>query len=267
MKLIIKKQKTDRFLVCNRYSNLSFQEYSDRISKYTNKQIRSIYKEVFDRECVVNVVWAKYQIHYELARQMQIKQGIVEPLQRGSAFRKAYEGTMACDLEHTGDTLKTLIPFELKNYDENSPENIMKQQKKVAAIKKAVEAKKSKCIGVTTGLSVYDAWVYAFKKNEKEHKPDEEITKFLLSEFPDHQIKSFHAVHACRINYNNGRYTNGVKPEVKSVRYLADGSVWKRGHKAAEVAKKAAPVAKKVATVAKKAAPAKKKAVIVKKSK
>lgn len=257
MRLFIKKKKEDKFGICDRYSNLSFQEYSDRISKYTNKQIRSIYKEVFDKECAVNVIWAKYQIHYELARQMLIKSNM--PI--SAEFKSHYKGTMRCDLDFTGETLKTLIPFEMKYHDENSTENKMKAENKAKAIKKAVEAKKSKCIGITTGLSVYDAWVYCFKKNEKEHKADEEITKFLLSEFPDHQIKSFHAVHACRINYNNGRYTNGVKPEVKSVRYLADGSVWKRGHKATP-----APVVTKKPAAKKPVAAAKKKAVIVKKT-
>ena len=243
MRLVIKKKKEDKFVVCNRFSNLSFQEYSDKISRYTNRQIRSIYQEVFDKPCAVNIVWAKYQIQYELARQDYIKRG----LEMSEQFKSCYKGTMLCDLEQTGETLKTLIPYEMKYNDENSKESIMKAQNKAKAIKKAVEAKKSKCIGITTGLSVYDAWVLCFKKNAKEHKPDEEITKFLMSEFPDHQIKSFHAVHACRINYNNGRYTNGVKPEVKSVRYLADGSEWKRGHKAAKAAPAPATVAKKVA--------------------
>ena len=126
------------------------------------------------------------------------------------------------------------------------------------AIKKAVEAKKSKCIGVTTGLSVYEAWVHCFKKNAKEHKNDEEITKFLLSEFPDHQIKSFYAVHACRINYNNGRYTNGVKPEVKSVRYV-DGVEYKRA-----AAKKVAAPAPAKTPAAKVAKPAAKKVTVKK---
>lgn len=258
MKLVIKKRKAaDKFEQCLRYSNLSFQEYSDRIGKYTNRQIRSIYKEVFDRECAVNIVWAKYQIHYELARQMLIKSG----QKISAAFKEHYLGTMKCDLSKTGETLKTLIPFELKYNDENSMENKMKAQNKANAIKKAVEVKKSKCIGITTGLSVYDAWVLCFKKNAKEHKPDEEITKFLLAEFPDHQIKSFYAVHACRINYNNGRYTKGVKPEVKSVKYNADGTEWKRARKAdAKVNVKPAAAPKKAATATKK------KAVIVKKS-
>lgn len=260
MRLIIKKKHVDKFAVCDRYSNLSFQEYSDRIGKYTSRQIRSIYKEVFDRDCAVDVVWAKYQIQYELARQMLIKSN-----QNISAeFKSHYQGTMRCDLSATGETLKTLIPFELKYNDENSMENKMKAQNKAQAIKKAVEAKKSKCIGITTGLSVYDAWVLCFKKNAKEHKPDEEITKFLLSEFPDHQIKSFHNVHACRIMYNNGRFTKGVKPEIKSVRYLAEGSEWKRSKKA--VAAPAKPVAKVAPKAAKPATATKKKAVIVKKA-
>lgn len=246
MKLKIKKH--DPFLVCYEYSPITFQEYSDKIYRYTNKQIRKIFKAVFHKECEIGVVWAKYLIQYELARQQCVLEGRVEQLAPGSKFRNSYMAVRRMDLNNVNENLKTLIAYDLKHQTMLSQEKIMKKK---SAIKKAVEVKKSKCIGITTGLSVYDAWVYCFKKNEKEHKPDEEITKFLLAEFPDHQIKSFHAVHACRIGYNNGRFTKGVKPEVKSVRYLADGTEWKRGKKSSKVKEEPKQVAPKKATVKK----------------
>lgn len=138
---IKKKIQPDTFVVCERYSNLSFKEYHDKIHNYTRNQIRNIYKEVFGRPCTCSIVWAKYQISYELARQMEIKNGCLERLAKGSEFRKAYEGTMRCDLSSTGETLKTLIPFEMNHYDENSQENIMKKENKIKAIKKAAAAK------------------------------------------------------------------------------------------------------------------------------
>lgn len=226
------QRKYDPFKVCIKPCQLTFQEYSGKIGRYTNKQIRKLFKLVFGKECTINEVWAKYLIQYELARQQCVVRGAVAQLEKGSQFRNAYMAVRRMDLSKVNENLKTLIVYELKhNNNEMSKETLMKKQE---AIKTAAEVKKSKCIGVTTGLSVYDAWVYIFKKNATAHEPDEKITEFMLSEFPDHQIKSFHQVHAVRINYNNGRYTKGVKPEVKSVRYLADGSEWKRGHKAVE---------------------------------
>lgn len=259
------KLKPDMFLMCDRFSNYSFQEFSDKIGHFTNKQIRNIYKEVFGRDCTCDPVWAKYQIQYELARQNDIKAGKLSRLYRGTAFRKAYEGTMRCDLSRTSETLKTLIPFEQKC------NNMKKQENKTTAIKKAVEAKKSKCIGITLGLSVYDTWVSVFQKNETAHKTDEEITAFMLSEFPDHQIKSFYNVHACRGYYNQGRFTKGVKPEIKSVRYNEAGQPIGRGAvKPAPVAKISAPKANKanLAPVKKAvtAAKPKKTKVVIKKS-
>lgn len=245
--------KKDKFKTCDEYASISFFEYSSKMNDYTNRQIRNIYYQVFKRECNCSEVWAKYQIHYELARQYEVKRGNLEVLSVGSTFREAYKGTMSCDITRTGATLRTLIPYELSK--ETKMSEIKKDAKKV-----------SKCVGRTLGLGVYATWVHVFKENAKNRKSDEEITKFLLSEFPDHQIKSFHAVHACRINYNNGRYTDGIKPTVKSVRYLADGSVWKRGHKATPasvVTKK--PAAKKL--VVKKSTTAKKSSSTQKKTK
>ena len=164
---IKKKIQPDTFVVCERYSNLSFKEYHDKIHNYTRNQIRSIYQEVFGRPCTCSVVWAKYQISYELARQMEIKNGCLERLAKGSEFRKAYEGTMRCDLSSTGETLKTLIPFEMNHYDENSQENIMKKENKIQAIKKAAATKAANRVGVTLKKSVPETWVHVFKSNAK----------------------------------------------------------------------------------------------------
>lgn len=228
-------KKADKFKSCTNFSSVSWQEYSNKIYRYTDKQVRKIYKAVFGHECEMDVVWARYLIQYELCRQQYIKEGKTAPLEKNSQFRKAYTAVQKMDIAHVNENLKTLIVYDIKHKENVSQESIMKKQ---AAIKKAVEVKKAKCIGITLGLTVTDTWEHVFRKNAKDHKTDEEITKFLLAEFPDHKIKAFYNINTCRNQYNNGRFTKGVKPEVKSVRYGADGNVLGR------VTKKAAPVKK-----------------------
>lgn len=247
---IKKKSIVDAFMLCDRYSNMSFKEYHDKIHSYTRNQLRSIYQEVFGRPCTCNVVWAKYQISYELARQMEIKNGTHERLIKGSEFRKAYEGTMRCDLSSTGETLKTLIPFELKNYDENSQENIMKKEAKVEAMKKAAAVKAANRVGVTLKKSVPETWVHVFKTNVKNKWTDNQISEFMHKEFPDLKNKAFDQVKGCRNHYNNGGYTKGEKPAVRAVGYDAEGNVIGRGAKKAAPATKKAESAPKTATKA-----------------
>lgn len=256
MRLVIKKkeQTEDKFLKCDNFADISFQEFSDKADRYTKNQIRKLYKRIFGRECS-DPIWGKYQIHYELARQMYIKRGEFCMLQKGSQFREHYKGTMARDLNRTGETIRTLIPYEMKHNEENTQEYQMKKQNKINAIKKAAEVKKTTRVGITLGLSVPETWIHVFVDNAKSHKADEELSKFMHAEFPDLKNKAFDTVHGCRIHYNNGGYTKGVKPAVKSVRYLADGTEWKRGHKAAAVKPAKVAPAKKVVVkkVAKKA--------------
>lgn len=248
MRLIIKKktQPEDMFLKCINFSDISFQEFSDKEDRYTYNQIRKLYKRIFKRECT-DPIWGKYQIHYELARQMYIKQGDVCKLQKGSIFREHYKGTMARDLNRTGETIRSLISYEMKHNEENTQEYQMKKQNKIDAIKKAAEVKKTTRVGITLKLSVPETWVHVFVDNAKTHKTDEEISKFMHTEFPDLKNKAFDNVHGCRTHYNNGGYTKGVKPAVKSVRYATDGAEWKRTSKkvVVEAPKKATP-AKKV---------------------
>lgn len=257
---IKKKPTVDTFVVCDRYSNMSFKEYHDKIHNYTRNQLRSIYQEVFGRPCTCNVVWAKYQISYELARQMDIKNGTLERLAKGSAFRKAYESTMRCDLSNTGETLKTLIPYELKHYDENSQENLMKKEAKIEAMKKAAATKAANRIGLTLKKSVPETWVHVFKTNAKNKWTDAQISEFMHKEFPDLKNKAFDQVKGCRNHYNNGGYTKGEKPAVRAVGYDAEGNVIGRG------TKKAAPAPKKAESAPKTAdkAPAKKAKVTLK---
>ena len=258
MRLKIKKKLTvDAFVVCDRYSSISFKEYHDKIHSYTRNQLRSIYQEVFGRPCTCNVVWAKYQISYELARQLEIKNGAFDCLAKGSKFRNAYEGTMRCDLSSTGETLKTLIPFELKNYDENSQENIMKKEAKINAMKKAAATKAANRIGLTLKKSVPETWVHVFKTNAKNKWTDEQISEFMHKEFPDLKNKAFDQVKGCRNHYNNGGYTKGEKPAVRAVGYDAEGNVTSRG------AKEAAPTPKKAESAPKTAAKAPAKKVVV----
>ena len=220
----------DPFTICEVYAPITFEEYCRLMPHMSNSKVRATYKHVFNKECTVPITWAKYQISYELARQSDIKNGNLHRLLKGSEFRSAYEGTMKCDIEHTGETLKTLIQYELKV--ENSQENIMKIENKAKAVKKAVEAKKANRVGVTLGKSVPETWVHVFSTNDKNKWTDEKISQFMHAEFPDLKNKAFDTVHGCRVHYNNGGYTKGVKPASKSVRYLEDGTEWKKGTKA-----------------------------------
>ena len=255
----INKSKKDMFKVCYEFSPITFQEYSRKINRITRAQIRRTYQQVFHRECDdKDLVWAKYAIQYELSRQQYIKDGDMSKLEPGSQFRNAYMAVRRKDLKAVNENMKTLIAYDTRHLSELAT--------KEKSMEKANAAKKSKCIGITTGLTVYEAWVHCFKKNAKEHKNDEEITKFLLSEFPDHQIKSFYAVHACRNYYNNGRFTGGVKPEVKSVRYV-DGVEYKRakkddGTKSAKPTKVSVPATPEAPAKAAKPAVIKKKVVV-----
>lgn len=240
MSLKIKRKEVDAFLECNRFSNMSFAEYSDRMNSLSRNRIRSIYKEVFDKECTCNTTWAKYQISYELARQADIKNKRYDRLQPNSAFRKAYKAVMQFDLEHVGDTLQTLIPFEMKYNDENSEEYKMKKEQKIKAVKKAAEAAKAaRPIGLRLKKTVIETWAYVLANNDKTKYTDEQISEFMHKEFPDLKNKTFDQVNACRSHYNCGWYTKGIKPEKRSIRYDKDGNPYKAPRKSAKQPAKA----------------------------
>ena len=212
-------------MLCEEYAPITFPEYSSHMHKYSNKKLKNLYKEVFHKDCTIDLVWAKYQISYELARQQDIKNNMYERLKKGSAFREAYKGTMACDLNRTSETLRTMIPFEQKY---KSKQEITMTEKPVKVETNNKETTKK---GVTLNLTVPETWISVFKDNAVKHLTDEQISKFMHEEFPHLNNKAFDTVHACRNFYNRGGYTKGEKPTLKSVRYLADGSVWKRGSK------------------------------------
>lgn len=231
----IKLKTYDPFKVCQEFSPISFQEYSGKIERYTNKQLRKIFKQVFHRECDIDIVWARYLIQYELSRQQYIKEGKLSYLDKNSQFRKAYMAVRRKDITNVNENLKTLIAYDMKHQTVISQETLMKKQE---SIKKAAEVKKSNRLGVTLGLSVAETWVHVFTINAKEHNTDDKISAFMHSEFPDLKNKAFDTVHGCRVHYNNGGYTKGVKPEVKSVRYDENGNELKRIAKKAVVAPK-----------------------------
>lgn len=239
------KKKQDTFVLCDRFSNVSFKEYSDRMHSMTKNQLLNLYQSVFNRPCTVDPVWAKYQISYELARQQDIKAGNLERLQPGSAFRAAYKGAMACNLSAVGETLQFLIPYELKTNDTNSEAYMQKQQNKVNAMKKAAAAKAANRIGLTLKKSVIETWARVFQMNAKNKWTDEQISEFMHKEFPDLKNKTFNQVNGCRSHYNNGWYTKGAKPAERSVRYDEDGNVLSRVKK--DAAKKAPAIKKEAA--------------------
>ncbi len=81
--------------------------------------------------------------------------------------------------------------------------------------------------GVTTGLSIQDAWVHVFERNAKARKcdrmTDDEIGAFMVGEFPGYTSVVFHKVQIVRTRYNRGGLTRGVVPAKESVRYDENG--------------------------------------------
>ena len=235
----VKIKKKDEFLECENFSSITFDDYVKKMHNYTKNQLRTIYNVLFQKDCTCDMVWAKYQISYELARQMYIKSGNLAALEKGSQFRKAYEGTMACDANATGETLRSLIPYEIKHNNENVQESIMKKENKIKAIKKAAAVKAANRIGLTMKKSVVETWACLFRDNVKRKWTDDKLSEFMHQEFPDVKNKTFDQVGVCRSSYNSGRLTKGVKPEIRSVAYNEQGQELGRRAKAATPVKTA----------------------------
>jgi hypothetical protein len=99
-------------------------------------------------------------------------------------------------------------------------------------------------IGINTGLPILGAWALAFQENEKlpaqnpqapteeesliaglGHAPDSAITAFMKAEFPGRQTPAFDHPQGCRNDFNNGKFTKGMKPKWTSNRYDDNGTV------------------------------------------
>lgn len=105
-------------------------------------------------------------------------------------------------------------------------------KKAPVAKKEAADAKKEKGGGLkgrTSGLGIRDTWVDIFQKNEKLPKAkkmtDDDISKYMKSEFVGRNTKAFDRVSAIRARYNRGVLTQGVIPSIQSRAYDKDGSV------------------------------------------
>lgn len=136
MRLVIKKKKEDAFLKCDYFSNVSFQEFSRNMDKYSKAKLQELYVSLFGKPCT-NIIWAKYQIHYELARQLYIQNEQFDKLWKGAIFRKHYEGTMSENVNQTGETIRSAILIELNK-------SILPEFRKTHAKKGTLSPKKAK---------------------------------------------------------------------------------------------------------------------------
>lgn len=128
---------------------------------------------------------------------------------------------------------------------------------------------KGRPIGVTTGLPICAAWCAMFIWNEQRSGgaddpkwTDEQISNWMKSEFPGRNTPAFDHPAGCRKDYNAGRFTKGVAPQVQSSQYDASGNVVvgrTRGAKVEEAPAEVAPApaAPPAPKAAPKAAPAK----------
>lgn len=119
-----------------------------------------------------------------------------------------------------------------------------------------ITAASGRPIGKTTGLPIALGWCLMFQENEKreaaEKWTDDQISAWMKEEYPGRETKAFDQPGGCRLLYNSGRFTKGLAPTVKSVRYDENGAPIVRGSKAAPAAEEPAaaapaPVAKPVA--------------------
>ena len=76
-------------------------------------------------------------------------------------------------------------------------------------------------LGITTGLPITFAICYILQRNEQRivKLTDDQITKWLLREFPGRNTKRFNAVQDSRRKFNTGRYTRRILPTIQSHRY------------------------------------------------
>ena len=81
--------------------------------------------------------------------------------------------------------------------------------------------------GKTLGLKIGETLAHVFAENEKRAKKwtDEEISRFLKSEFADRRPKNFDKPNRARRFYNRGGFTKGNVPGITSKRYDKDGKV------------------------------------------
>ena len=83
------------------------------------------------------------------------------------------------------------------------------------------EIARIKSVAHGLGLKVGETWAHVFAENEKRAKKwtDEEISKFMKSEFTDRRPKNFDKPNRARRFYNRGGFTKGNVPTVLSKRW------------------------------------------------
>lgn len=103
-----------------------------------------------------------------------------------------------------------------------------KPEERNRAMPKRQASKKAerKIAGRTTGLPVDLTWQTAFERAAKEKWTDDQITRFMKSEFPDRKSKIFETgVQRVRTQYNRGKLNGQTRKPAKPLeRYEKNGS-------------------------------------------
>ena len=105
--------------------------------------------------------------------------------------------------------------------------------KKQPPPKKGAAAKPRAIVGATSGVGVNATWISVFERNEQgdgpDNRSDEQISAFMIAEFPTLEASLFKHVNIMRGKYNRGGLSRKdksgklVRPKIHSKQYAQDG--------------------------------------------
>lgn len=181
------------------------------------------YTELFHKELEAEAltILAYLRVRYELEYRDRKSTGAIIT----DSFKQNYNAAQSMKLDMFNSTMQTLVGNTIKE------EYKMKGTKAVRSenAKKGI-ATFQKLKGKTLGLGASETWVYLFERNETLPKAkkltDEQISKFMHSEFPGRKSKIFDQVQLVRrAYYNKGRCVGqgGKPPKLISQAYAAGG--------------------------------------------
>jgi hypothetical protein len=204
--------------------------------KEDKTNIKRIYKEVFNEKPEGNIHLIEAKLHYFLFRLSMLSEDWDK---KAENTKKDFEAAMLMSLNDFSESSKSTLNCLIKGDQAMTKKPSVKKVqattpvatapkptptvKKPVVIKKAEKAtvapvKKStrKIVGKTLGLNIQKSWIHCFTRK---NWTDEQITKFMQSEFPDRKSRSFEMVAGVRSQYNSGRLTGGTSPSEKSVKF------------------------------------------------
>lgn len=192
--------------------------------------LKKFYFELFGEEELPDQpeMLVSLRIEYELVRLAHEALGKT----MSEKCQQNYEAAQSFNVSGFTETMRSLVRSEIEE------ETKMKKTNKAKGARLAAGGHSFKrAAGKTLGLGVAETWVHLFSQNEKVAKAkrmtDEQITAFLLKEFPGKESKVFSAVSTVRSRYNRGILSKGELPKAPSHAYDEDGNAIVRGEKKA----------------------------------